>query len=615
MKKIFFYDTMIGRVGIAAEENAVTELILPLSGEKPSGKQETGSEDLKRAGQKEAEIAETPLIRLAFMQLSEYLAGKRKEFSLPLEPEGTEFQKKVWRALAEIPYGTTRSYREIAKETGNEKAARAVGMANNKNPIPIFIPCHRVISSDGSMAGYYGGIAMKKKLLDLEKGKADWGKGRIYARRGHDMSIGYACLTIGVPGTGMRSCIMKNADDEKLLEVTAHNLDSLEKIIEYNIENGIRLFRISSDLIPFGSSPVNQTGWSRIFASRFQEIGKKIRDGGMRVSMHPGQYTVLNSPDEGVVSRAVRDLEYHAEVLDSLGMDAEHKIILHIGGVYRDKESAAGRFMENYRKLPDQVKSRLVLENDDKSYSMAEVLEIAEALGAPAVFDNLHNRLNPGSRMESEEYWIERCRQTWKKADGRQKIHYSQQNPFKNAGSHSETIRIQEFMEFYRRLENKEIDIMLEVKDKNLSAVKCINCTMQKTDIRRLESEWGRYKYLVLEKSQEDYLEIRRLFRSSYGHENPAGQEADPGGIAISFYSIVERAMEREASTGNFVNAAQHVWGYFKNTASEKEKKKFMEELAAYESGSIAGARVKAGLRKLAVKYQESYLLDSYYFL
>ena len=159
MKKIFFYDTMIGRVGIAAEENAVTELILPLSGEKPSGKQETGSEDLKRAGQKEAEIAETPLIRLAFMQLSEYLAGKRKEFSLPLEPEGTEFQKKVWRALAEIPYGTTRSYREIAKETGNEKAARAVGMANNKNPIPIFIPCHRVISSDGSMAGYYGGIA------------------------------------------------------------------------------------------------------------------------------------------------------------------------------------------------------------------------------------------------------------------------------------------------------------------------------------------------------------------------------------------------------------------------------------------------------------------------
>lgn len=112
----------------------------------------------------------TDLLAEAEKQLKEYFHGERREFRLPLAPEGTNFQRKVWAALQTIPYGETRSYKEIAAQTGNEKACRAVGMANHRNPIGIFIPCHRVIGSSGKLTGYAGGLDKKKLLLELENG-------------------------------------------------------------------------------------------------------------------------------------------------------------------------------------------------------------------------------------------------------------------------------------------------------------------------------------------------------------------------------------------------------------------------------------------------------------
>lgn len=112
---------------------------------------------------------ETPLLREAATQLIEYFMGKRKAFSLPLDPKGTAFQLAVWHALQQIPYGETRSYRDIAHMIENPKAVRAVGMANHRNPISFIIPCHRVIGSDGSLTGYGGGLELKQFLLDLER--------------------------------------------------------------------------------------------------------------------------------------------------------------------------------------------------------------------------------------------------------------------------------------------------------------------------------------------------------------------------------------------------------------------------------------------------------------
>ena len=109
------------------------------------------------------------LTQRAIHQLKEYFSGTRKSFDLPLEMNGTEFQKKVWNALLDIPYGETRSYKDIAEKIGNPKAVRAVGGANNKNKLMIIVPCHRVIGANGSLTGYAGGMEAKARLIELEK--------------------------------------------------------------------------------------------------------------------------------------------------------------------------------------------------------------------------------------------------------------------------------------------------------------------------------------------------------------------------------------------------------------------------------------------------------------
>ncbi|MDR1197965.1 MAG: methylated-DNA--[protein]-cysteine S-methyltransferase [Prevotellaceae bacterium] len=112
---------------------------------------------------------ETGVIKKAAMQLCEYFAGKRRSFDFPINPKGSEFQKLVWAALQNIPYGKLCTYKQIAEEIGNAKASRAVGMANNKNPLPIVVPCHRVIGSNGKLTGYAYGLDMKEYLINIEK--------------------------------------------------------------------------------------------------------------------------------------------------------------------------------------------------------------------------------------------------------------------------------------------------------------------------------------------------------------------------------------------------------------------------------------------------------------
>ncbi len=116
-----------------------------------------------------AVLRQNPVLTLAALQLQEYFAGQRQQFALPLKPAGTEFQKLVWRALTRIPYGSTSTYKELAEAIGNPKASRAVGSACHRNPLPVVIPCHRVIGSSGSLTGYAGGLELKAALLKLEQ--------------------------------------------------------------------------------------------------------------------------------------------------------------------------------------------------------------------------------------------------------------------------------------------------------------------------------------------------------------------------------------------------------------------------------------------------------------
>lgn len=128
------------------------------------------------SGVLEFEGEENPLLEKACVQIDEYLAGEREEFVLPIRFVGTRFQEEVWCALLEIPYGETCTYADIAKAVGRPKACRAVGLANNRNPIPLIVPCHRVIGANGRLTGYAGGLDMKKKLLDIERSRVVRGR-------------------------------------------------------------------------------------------------------------------------------------------------------------------------------------------------------------------------------------------------------------------------------------------------------------------------------------------------------------------------------------------------------------------------------------------------------
>ena len=151
MKKAFYYETPLVKIGIAEEHGAITNIFFGTS-----------------VAPEEFETVETPLIRKAHKQLQEYFAKKRTVFDLPLAPEGTAFERDVWDALLTIPYGKVRTYGDIAAKVGNPKACRAVGRANGANPISIIIPCHRVIGANGKLTGYSAGMEFKEFLLKLE---------------------------------------------------------------------------------------------------------------------------------------------------------------------------------------------------------------------------------------------------------------------------------------------------------------------------------------------------------------------------------------------------------------------------------------------------------------
>lgn len=152
-----YWDSPVGPLLLAGDDAALHRIGFPHHG-KPQPPAPDWTESTARGV-----LAET------VKQLREYFLGRRTQFDLPLAPEGTAFQRSVWRCLEAIPYGETISYAELAKRVGNPKAARAVGSANGKNPLPIVIPCHRVIAADGTLGGFGGGLSTKTKLLELER--------------------------------------------------------------------------------------------------------------------------------------------------------------------------------------------------------------------------------------------------------------------------------------------------------------------------------------------------------------------------------------------------------------------------------------------------------------
>ncbi|MBN1884404.1 MAG: UV DNA damage repair endonuclease UvsE [Candidatus Krumholzibacteriota bacterium] len=283
------------------------------------------------------------------------------------------------------------------------------------------------------------------------------------------MRIGYPCINRGIGCTSGGTFRLANYSGERLVETVDRNLDCLEHILRWNRERGLFFFRISSDIVPFASHPVCTVDWAWFFRERLRRIGRYARRHGMRLSMHPDQFVVINSPDDGIVERSVRELEYHVLLLDAMELGPAAKIQIHVGGVYGDRERAIERFVARCSALPAAILRRLVVENDDRLYNLRDVIEINRLTGRPVVLDVLHHRcLNNGESFRSALLDV---RRTWRRRDGAPIVDYSSQQPGARPGRHAESVDPRDFRRFLLATEGIEIDVMLEIKDKEASAL------------------------------------------------------------------------------------------------------------------------------------------------
>jgi UV DNA damage endonuclease len=247
------------------------------------------------------------------------------------------------------------------------------------------------------------------------------------------------------------------------------NLECLQFILEYNLNHGFYFFRIGSNLVPFASHPICNFDWGGHFQQQFKRIGRFIREHNMRITMHPDQFTLLNSPKRAVVQRSIAELLYHVRVFALMELEQSAKIQIHVGGVYGAKKEAKQRFINQYQQLPVSIKRHLVIENDDRLYSLKDCLSINNAVGVPVILDVFHHEcLNNSEPLRDA---ISKAASTWNLKDGPLIVHYSSQEPGAKIGKHASSIDLNAFREFLKKSSPQDFDIMLEIKDKERSAL------------------------------------------------------------------------------------------------------------------------------------------------
>jgi UV DNA damage endonuclease len=205
---------------------------------------------------------------------------------------------------------------------------------------------------------------------------------------------------------------------------------------------------------------------------KFREIGTFIKTNNIRISMHPDQFTLINSIDNSVFERSLSELVYHAEVLDSMGLDSSAKIQIHVGGVYGDKKESMRRFVRRLERIPESLTRRLVIENDDRNYTLRDCIDISSETGLPVLFDLLHHEVNNLGEAVGKAFNM--FHRTWRQKDGIPLVDYSSPRVEGRKGSHAESIDLKRFGGFLEETRPYDFDIMLEIKDKEHSALKAV---------------------------------------------------------------------------------------------------------------------------------------------
>tara|TARA_Y100000022_G_scaffold75375_1_gene64978 strand:- start:261 stop:1175 length:915 start_codon:yes stop_codon:yes gene_type:complete len=254
------------------------------------------------------------------------------------------------------------------------------------------------------------------------------------------------------------------------------NLCDVLKIMDWNEQNGIKVYRLSSEMFPHKSNPKVEDYNYDFALELLKLIGEKSKKYNQRLTFHPGQYNVVGTPNDKTFNQTCVDLKYHADVLDLMGLGKNSVMVVHGGGMYGDKEKTKLRWCEQYQKLPENVKKRLVLENCEKSFSIKDCLEVSDKINIPIVFDTHHfecyKLLHPDEDFEDANVYIPLILETWKKRGIKPKFHVSEQGSGR-CGHHSDYIKeIPEYLLEIPEKYNVDIDIMIEAKCKELAILK-----------------------------------------------------------------------------------------------------------------------------------------------
>lgn len=257
-----------------------------------------------------------------------------------------------------------------------------------------------------------------------------------------------------------------------MIETVRMNLTCLRRILQFNVERKLYFFRVTSDLVPFASHPVNKFRWQKFFEKQFNEIGDFVGKHDLRISMHPDQFTLINSLDTDIFRRSIAELNYHADIIELMKLDESAKIQIHVGGVYRDKVKSLKRFVSRYKRLSKRLRKRLVVENDEYSYTLQDCIRIHAETGIPVLFDVYHHKWN--NNGEDISQCLTSSSRTWEEHDGIPMIDYSQQKQGSPKRAHAEKMKPREFSRFLDSTRPYDFDIMLEIKDKEKSALKAV---------------------------------------------------------------------------------------------------------------------------------------------
>ncbi|MEM1903155.1 MAG: UV DNA damage repair endonuclease UvsE [Pyrobaculum sp.] len=276
------------------------------------------------------------------------------------------------------------------------------------------------------------------------------------------MGVGFFCSTHDGRLNTNRTFRLRNLTWERVRETTLKNLSDFVKLLEISRKMGFSVFRLGSGVVPYASHSSFQKEWAKALAGEIKAVGEVARKLGVRVTMHPGQYVVLNSKRVEVVENSLAELRYHFWLLDTMGLGPESVVVIHIGGGYGNKRDGAKRFVEVLEENK-WLRRRLAIENDERIYTAAEVLEIAETLGVAMVFDYHHHRLNP-SKVD-----FSRVEATWRGV--RPEVHISSGD----GPRHEDYVRPRDWLGLLEIVGDAEVDVIVEAKKKEVAAMRLLN--------------------------------------------------------------------------------------------------------------------------------------------